>query len=217
MYQVRQLEALQGVPGGPACLVRKLTSSSGIKTLSYLSMNPIIHLFPQPSFHAFFYLPLYFSFCLFILPSIYPTTHPPIHPSFHPLLFLFVLLFTHSIQLFFYPFILSLVISFFHLFHPSFHLSKLQSFPPSIHPSILPSFLPLSSHSISILLSFHSAVLSSFLTSSVLQYIHPSFLFPYFHPSISPSILFSILPFVHSSFPSINTFIDYIFMYTYLS
>lgn len=199
--------------GAPDCPMRKLRSSSGIKTfISVHESHLHIHPFAQPSS----ILPLIFH--TFLLPSFHSSS---IHPFTYPSsvissLFPFILLYIHSIQLFFYPFIFHT--SFLRSFHPSSHPSIQTLIFPFIHPPIhlylhpftirYPYILPFN-----IYRPFLPCSCPFFLPFSFLQYIHPSCLFS----SIYPVILSSILPFVHPSFLSINTFIDYIFMNAYLS
>lgn len=139
---------------------------------------------------------LMFFFLLFILPSIYPPIHLSFHgPSFRPSIFLSITL---------SPSLSSTSPSSFH--HPNISLYVHPRL--SIHPSCL---ILTSSHPISILLSFHSAVSpSSILIPSVYPFIHLSFaLLPSIHLTNYPFLLSSICS---PSFLSINTFIDYIFM-----
>lgn len=189
--------------GAPDCPMRKLRSSSGIKTfISVHESHLHIHPFAQPSS----ILPLIFH--TFLLPSFHSSS---IHPFTYPSsvissLFPFILLYIHSIQLFFYPFIFHT--SFLRSFHPSSHPSIQTLIFPFIHPPIHlylhPFTHPLSLHpSIQYLSSFSSMQLS-FLPAIFIPSVYPSILpfffhlssHSFFHPSICPPII-SIHQYIH--------------------
>lgn len=178
-------------------------------------MNPICTFTHSLSLLPFFLLSsIHSCFHLFILLL---SIHSPIHLlSFHP---------------YFPSFFYTSIISNYSFIHSSFTLPFLDlSILPPIHPSIQTLIFPFIHPPIHLYLHpftirypyilpfniyrpFLPCSCPFFLPFSFLQYIHPSCLFS----SIYPVILSSILPFVHPSFLSINTFIDYIFMNAYLS